>query len=355
MIKSVYVHIPFCKRICTYCDFCKLYYNTDYIDQYLFSLEKEISLNYAGELISTLYVGGGTPSCLNYDQLSKLFSIIDKIDLNKTYEFTFECNIEDINEELLILLKNNKVNRLSIGIQSFNKKLLDILGRTYNFDVSDKINLCKKYFSNINLDFIYGIKNETLDDLRIDLERFIDLDINHISIYSLILEDNTVLSINNYDEIDDDLCREMYDYICSYLKNHGYNHYEISNFAKEESFSKHNLTYWNNEEYYGFGLGASGYAKGYRYTNTRSITKYLKGKYVSEKDLLTLETDMENFMILGLRKIKGVSNKEFKTKFNKNIKDVFNTNNLSFDGEYYYISEDNLYISNYILKDFIDI
>ena len=355
MIKSIYIHIPFCKRICTYCDFCKLFYNTDYVDQYLCSLEKEISLNYAGEFISTLYVGGGTPSCLNYDQLSKLFSIIDKIKLNKTYEFTFECNIEDIEEDLLVLLKNNGVNRLSIGVQSFNKKLLDILGRTYDFDINDKINLCKKYFSNINLDFIYGIKNETLNDLRIDLEKFINLDINHISIYCLILEDNTVLKINNYDEIGDDLCREMYDYICTYLKNHGYDHYEISNFAKNESFSKHNLTYWNNDKYYGFGLGASGYVNNYRYTNTRSITKYLKGEYISEKDLISPETDMENFMILGLRKIEGVSNTEFKDRYNKNIGDVFNVKNLCFSNGYYYINEDNLYVSNYILRDFIDI
>ena len=355
MVKSVYLHIPFCKKICTYCDFSKLYYNTKLVNQYLSQLENEFFSKYKNENIDTVYVGGGTPSSLNKNQLSKLFSIINNIKLNSNYEFTFECNIEDINEEFLKTLKKNKVNRLSIGIQSFNKNLLKILGRSYNFDIKKRIDLAKTYFDNINVDLIYGINGETINDLYSDLNEFISLDVNHISIYSLILENNTILKINNYAEIDDDLCRKMYDYICSFLKTNGYNHYEISNFEKNNSASMHNLTYWNNNEYYGFGLGASGYVNGFRYSNTRSLTNYLKGKYILENELISLKTDMENFMILGLRKIKGVSNQEFSIRYGKNIKDVFDIKNLCFDGNYYYISEDKLYISNYILKDFIHI
>ena len=355
MIKSIYFHIPCCRNICTYCDFCKMYYDEELIDKYLNELEKEFSSKYKNEVIDTVYIGGGTPSCLNKKQLLKFFSIINKIELNKKYEFTFECNIEDINDDLLKTLKTGRVNRLSIGVQSFNKQLLNILGRDYDFNIYDKINLCKKYFDNISVDFIYGVNGQSIDDLHSDLNSFIKLDINHISIYSLILEDNTILKINNYDEIDSDLCRDMYDYICTFLKDKGYNHYEISNFEKNDTPSLHNLTYWNNEQYYGFGLGASGYVNGFRYSNTRGITKYLEGKHVLINEKVTIKTDMENFMILGLRKIKGVSNKEFKNRYGKDITDVFDIKNLCFSNDYYYISEDKLYISNYILKDFIDI
>ena len=355
MIKSIYIHIPFCRTICNYCDFCKMYYNKDLTNKYLLELENEINTMYKKEVIETIYIGGGTPSCLDKQQLSKLFSIIDNIKLSNNYEFTFECNIEDINEDLLKTLKTNKINRISIGIESFNKKILQTLGRNYNFDIKKRIDLCKKYFSNINIDLIYGINGETIDDLKIDLDKFISLDINHISIYSLILENNTKLKINNYQEIEDDLSRQMYDCICIYLKENGYNHYEISNFEKNDTHSKHNLTYWNNEKYYGFGLGASGYINSIRYTNTRSITNYLKSKYIKEKEIINKKTDMENFMILGLRKIKGVSEIEFKKRYNREIKNIFNTNKLEHKDGYYYINENNLYISNYILKDFINV
>lgn len=355
MIKSIYIHIPFCKRICNYCDFCKMYYNKDIVDKYLNELEKEINKNYKNEQIETLYIGGGTPSSLNIKQLNKLFHIINRINLKKDYEFTFECNIEDINKNILELLKDNKVNRISIGIESFNKKILQTLGRNYNIDIKEKIELAKNYFSNINIDLIFGIKGQSIKDLKQDLKKFIELDINHISIYSLILENNTILKINNYEEISDDISREMYDYICTYLKENGYNHYEISNFEKNNTPSKHNLTYWDNKEYYGFGLGASGYVKKIRYTNTRSITKYLKGNYIQDEHKLSKKEDMENFMILGLRKLNGVSNKEFNKRYNKDIKDVFNIKNLTKKNDSYYIKESNLYISNYILQDFIDI
>lgn len=355
MIKSIYIHIPFCNKICTYCDFCKIYYNSNIVNDYLKELEKEVKENYKKEIIETVYIGGGTPSCLNKKELNKLFSITDMITLNDNYEFTFECNIENINKDFLKELKKSKVNRLSIGVQSFNKDILKKLGRNYNSDIKDKIDLCKKYFANINVDLIYGINGQSLKGLKEDLDSFINLNINHISIYSLILENNTILKINNYKEIKDDLSRKMYDFICKYLKEKGYNHYEISNFEKNNTASKHNLTYWNNNKYYGFGIGASGYINDIRYTNTRSMTNYLKGKRYNEICKITKKIDMENFMILGLRKTKGVSNKDFKKRYNKNIEEVFNTKNLKIENDYYYISEDNLYISNYILKDFIDI
>ena len=355
MIESMYIHIPFCNEICKYCDFCKMYANDRMISDYLRALSLEIDSYYVNDILKTIYIGGGTPSVLSKDELDYLFNILSNLKKDKNCEFTFECNVRDISEPLLIYLKDNGVNRLSIGVESFNKRILKILGRKYNSDIKDKIELCKRYFSNINIDLIYGINGQTIDDLKNDLESFIDLNIVHISIYSLILENNTILKINNYKEIDDDLNRDMYDYICKFLKENGYIHYEISNFSKKGFESKHNLNYWNNGKYYGFGLGASGYIDDIRYTNTRSFTKYKNGLYRYVIENITEKVDMENYMILGLRKTKGVSNSDFKNKYNKNIKDVFSIDKLRYENDYYYINEGDLYISNYILQDFINI
>ena len=352
-ISSVYIHIPFCIKICTYCDFCKMYYDFFDAKEYLLALKEEISKNYKGDLIKTLYIGGGTPSCLNEEELTLLFDIIKIFNLSSDLEFTFECNVSSIDDDFLSLLKKGGVNRLSIGVQSFNEKILNILGREKTS--FDKLELAKKYFDNIHIDLIYGVNGESISDLGEDLEKFLSLDVSHISIYSLILEDNTILKVNNYEEISDDLNRDMYDLIVSTLKRHGYVHYEISNFAKEGYKSLHNLCYWNNDKYYGFGLGASGYISNIRYTNTRNIKKYLRGDYLCYKEVISKKVDMENFMILGLRKIEGVSNYEFKKRYGLSIKDVFDTKKLDFSNDMWYISEQNLFISNLVLQDFIDI
>ena len=188
-MKSVYVHIPFCKTICSYCDFCKMYYNEKFVNDYLDALDKEISGNYKGEVVNTLYVGGGTPNSLNKDELNKLFKILDRINLSDDYEFTIECNIELIEESILKLFKENKVNRISIGIESIDENNLKYLNRNYDKElVLEKINLVKKYFSNINVDLIYALKDETIDVLNKDIDFILDLDVEHISTYSLIIE-----------------------------------------------------------------------------------------------------------------------------------------------------------------------
>lgn len=355
MVKSCYIHIPFCKNICSYCDFCKMYYNENFVSSYLVALEKEIKKYYKNDLLNTLYIGGGTPSCLSKENLLTLFNILKIFKLNKNYEFTYECNIEDINEFFLIFLKQNKVNRISIGIESFNPKYLKLMNRKIieEKDIFNKINLTKKYFSNINIDLIYGINGQTIEELSLDLEKIISLDVPHISLYSLILENNTILKNNNYKEIDDDLNRKMYDLIRNTLKNNNYNHYEISNFSKKGFSSKHNLCYWNNENYYGFGLGASGYIDNIRYNNTKGLNSYIKGNYRISKEILTEKEKMEYEMILNLRKINGISKKKFYNKYNKNINEVFDVSKLKENKKYYYISKKNLFVENYILSDFI--
>ena len=252
---------------------------------------------------------------------------------------------------MLKKLKTNKVNRLSIGVQSFNKKILKTLGREYN--EIDKILLAKKYFKNINCDLIYGVKTQTLEELRNDLKTFLKLSIPHLSIYSLILEEHTKLFLGNYQEIDEDLNSDMYNLICKTLKENGYEHYEISNFAKKGYQSKHNLVYWNNEEYFGFGVGASGYINNIRYTNTRSIANYINKKRIVFKENIDLKKAMEYEIILGLRKIKGVNKLKFKEKYNKELKDIFFVGNLKSKGNYYFIPYDKLFVSNSILCDFI--
>ena len=360
-MKSVYIHIPFCKTICSYCDFCKMYYFSDMVDNYLEQLQKEIENSYKGEIINTIYIGGGTPSCLSVEQLRKLFSIIKIFKLDKNVEFTIECNVETLNLDKIKLFKNNGVNRVSIGVQSILDKNIKFLERYHTKEeVIKKVSLLKQHgINNINLDLIYALPNQTLEDLKEDLDFYLELDINHISTYSLMIEKNTKLGIKNIEQIEEELDRNMYDYICKYLKQKGFKHYEISNFCKPCLESKHNLVYWNNLEYYGFGVGASGYIDNIRYDNTRNISKYLKGHNPKEELILDKSMKIENEFILGFRKIEGISKKEFKNKYDIDICDIIEIKNLlklgmlEEDIDRVWIPEEYLYVSNSILVNFV--
>lgn len=361
-MNSIYIHIPFCSNICSYCDFSKIFYNKNIVNKYLDTLEKEIKINYKNDKIKTIYIGGGTPSCLEVYELDRLFKILSIINLDKEYEFTIECNPENMNEEKIKLFKKYGINRVSIGVQSFNDEILSMLNRNHNKkQVYNLINLLKQYgIYNINIDLIFGINNQTLNDIENDLKNFLQLDIPHISYYSLILEKNTKLAINNYDQIDDDKCASMYEYICNYLSNNGYNHYEISNFSKIGYESIHNLTYWNNDRYYGFGLGAHGYINNTRYENTRSITKYLNENFLLNKEIIDKNIDIENEIILGLRKTTGINRSKFRNKFNIDIYDAFKLDNLLDnkylidDGVNIFINSKYLFVSNEILVRLLD-
>lgn len=359
-VKAIYIHIPFCLNICNYCDFCKMYYYSKWIKPYLEALKKEVKTKYQNELIETIYIGGGTPSCLNLNELQTLFSITDLFKKSPNLEFTIECNIEDITLDKLKLFKEKGINRISIGIQTLNEKHQKFIGREITYhEVLNKINLVKKYFTNINIDLMYGFQNQTIEQLKKDLDLFLSLDVNHISTYSLMIEPNTKLYINKVKPIDENLDYEMYKLINNKLTLNNFNYYEISNYSKENYQSKHNLTYWNNEQYYGFGLGASGYLNNVRYDNTRNLTKYLNDDYLLESKELTLKETMENEMILGLRKINGVNKKVFFEKFNQEIIDVFDIKKLIAEKKlvekngYLFINQDYLYISNEILINFL--
>ncbi len=356
-MESVYIHIPFCKNICSYCDFCKMYYREEWALKYLQSLLLEIHDKYNGEEIKTLYIGGGTPSSLGIKELNILFDIVRELNLSDDLEFTFECNLDDITNELLIVLRKNRVNRLSIGIESFNENKQNFMGRHHTYEeAQQKIKMCRETgFNNINVDLMYGIPNETLKDLKKDLELILKLNPEHISTYSLIVEDNTRIGISGVLPIPEELDASMYEMICDKLDAKDYVHYEVSNFAKKGFECKHNLHYWDNDEYYGFGIGASGYVDGIRYDNTRSLTDYFKGKVRKKEEILSKEDKMYNELMLGFRKIEGISLKKFFEKYEINMQEAFDLrevlkeDELIVEGEYIFVNPQYIYVMNEIL------
>lgn len=359
MASHVYIHLPFCRKICSYCDFCKFIYDEKWVGAYFKALGNEINDRYMDEEITTLYIGGGTPSCLTEKELRRLFKMTEKFKKSEDLEFTFECNLNDITEELLVMLKYYGVNRLSIGIQSFSKKNLEFMNRTADFkDAKEKIAMCRRNgFNNINLDLMYAIPKETMRDLKKDVDLFIELNPEHISTYSLILEEHTQAFIDNEKYIDEELDYEMFLYITKKLnKAH---HYELSNFALKGYESKHNLAYWNNEEYYGFGIGAAGYVDQVRYENTKSFKQYLLGNYIKNKEFVGKEAAMKYEVMLGLRKLEGINRNDFYNKYGVKIESIFpidkllKNKDLMEKKEYIYIHPDKLYVMNEILLKLI--
>ena len=360
MTTSAYIHIPFCDKICNYCDFCKRYSNNLVIDKYLEALEQDIKENYQKEVLKTIYIGGGTPSSLSINQLTKLMKIVKLLKLDNNYEFTFECNPENITEEKLILLKKNGVNRISIGVESTNDKFLKYLGRNHNFKmVQEKVSLIKKYISNINVDLIYALPGESIADLKKDLHNIVNLNVNHVSTYSLEIHQHTIFSIKRIKNISSDIDSDMYKLICEFLKENGFKHYEVSNFCKDNTYSHHNMVYWNNSEYYGFGLGASGYVNSIRYDNTRSFYKYINGNRALNEEKLKKEDKISYELILGFRLINGINKEEFKKKYGidlvnqYNVKELIKKGYLIDDGLNIKVSYDKIYIENFILENFV--
>ena len=361
-MNSVYVHIPFCKHICSYCDFCKVLHINTFVDDYLDALQNEIVNTYDGEIIKTIYIGGGTPSCLTKNERTKLFRIMENFKKAPDCEYTIECNPNDITEEFLDDIVSYGINRVSIGVESFDKNNLRFLEREIEFrDLKYKLELLRnRGISNINLDLMYAIPNEKLSTLKSDLNKLIELNPTHISTYSLIIEDHTKLANDNTKYIPEDLDRKMYDTICKTLDKYGYKHYEVSNFAKEGYESKHNLTYWLNNEYYGFGLGASGYKGGVRYTNTKNLSEYINFKYRKEELLLTDKDQMDNELMLGFRLLEGIDINNFYDKYGKNIQEVYpvitqllKDKYLIYKNNKLFINEDYIYIMNEILNKII--
>ena len=354
--KALYIHIPFCEHICKYCDFTKLFYFSKFEKPYLEALKKEISSKVKNKIF-TLYYGGGTPTALSDESFEDILSFASKF-LESDYEFTVEANVENLTESKLDIMKRCGVNRLSIGVQSTCNKLLKEIGRHHTFEDAQKIiKLAKsKGFSNINIDFIYGFKNESLNDLKKDLEEFIKLDIDHISIYSLIVVKGSMFFNEGYKTQDEENSRKHYEYIVEFLRKHGYERYEISNFARNKKYSRHNLTYWHNEEYFGCGLGASGYVSGVRYENTKSLPEYIKGTYISSSEKVDSKLLEEYFLITNLRLEQGFKRKDYQKLFNLDFEDKYKNKINNFElTKYFNFTIDSISLNDegLLMMDFI--
>lgn len=331
-VRSLYVHIPFCNRICTYCDFNKVLIKNQPVDKYIDALIKEIN-QFDTVPLKTIYVGGGTPTALSLQQLEKLLlAINDKFGLVE--EYTFEANPDELTTEKISLLKDYGVNRISLGVQTFNNELLKVLGRTHNFsDIYKSIEHMNKIgLDNYSIDLMYNLPGETIKDIDDSLNNIEILQPKHISWYSLIIEPHTVF----YNKINRGQLSigspikegEIYNKVIDGLENLGYPQYEISNFSKEKYESEHNKTYWLNEQYLAAGAGSHGYIGNKRYYNIKPVPHYIKameetGNVVKETIELSKNNMMEEEMFLRLRLNEGVSTNRFKEKFDINIEDVF--------------------------------
>lgn len=366
MDKGLYIHIPFCKSKCLYCDFYSCSSSENLMIDYSRALAEEI--NSIGDIkIKTIFIGGGTPTYLSLDAMNVLSKGIKNLNKCKDLEFTIEGNPGTFTMEKLKLYKDMGANRLSIGLQAAQNNLLKTLGRIHSSqDFKEAVNMGRKAgFNNINVDLIFGIPGQSLDDWKETLNLVADLNLDHISAYSLIIEEGTEFyRMNNEGKLqlpDEDLEREMYSYVVGFLKEKGYIHYEISNFAKIGMECRHNFIYWNMEEYFGIGAAAHSYIDGKRYSNQCSIEGYINGQEIKDIHVNSLEDDMSEFMFLGLRKIDGISIDKFNKRFKINIFDVYgkvidkyiNLGLMLLEGDSLRLSIEGIQLSNTVMCDFV--
>ena len=340
MARGVYIHIPFCHQICNYCDFNKVFFKNQPVDEYIEALGREMEMTVAGmpeafSNIETIFLGGGTPTALSAEQIQKLLSLITKhIPMSSVKEFSSEANPDELTIDKLQALYNGGVNRLSMGVQSFDQSLLKKIGRTHsNEHVYETIQNAKNVgFKNISIDLMYGLPGQTMEQWQETLEKALALNLPHYSAYSLIVEPKTIFYIQyakgKLHLPTEDLEADMYGVLMDTMEAHGLRQYEISNFANEGFESTHNKIYWDNDEYAGFGAGAHGYLEGIRYSNVAPIKKYIETVMAGERPLLhehevTGDEKLEEQMFLGLRKSAGVTHEEFEKKFGQPMLSIY--------------------------------
>ena len=305
-IHSLYIHIPFCNKICDYCDFTKLQYFRKFAVSYLEALKDELASYNIGKL-KTIYVGGGTPTALEDDLFLELLQIIDSYK-EGVKEYTFEANPESLSLEKIKILKEHGVNRVSLGVQTTNDKILQAVNRDHSFEqVKTAIkNLKEQGIDNINVDLILGLPHTSKKILENDIKNVLSLDIKHISCYGLTVNPHTALFNKGFKEPSGDALRQYYDIVEEILKENGFIHYEVSNWAKSGYQSEHNLTYWRNEQYYGVGLGASGYIGETRYKDTINLSQYLARAFINEQEKVSSKDKITYQIMLNLRTIEGL-------------------------------------------------
>lgn len=371
---GMYTHIPFCKSKCYYCDFVSYSNKNDFIKSYIDALIKEIEhINLSKYNIQTIYVGGGTPSILDSKDIIKILENIMTYAVPNA-EVTIEVNPGTVTKRKLEDYKEAGINRLSIGLQSTDVNMLKQIGRIHNVEeFFETYKVARNIgFENINVDLMLGLPNQTLEMLEKSIQEVVLLNPEHISIYSLILEENTKL----YDMVnsgklklpDDETERKMYWKTKKILEESGYNHYEISNFSKEKYESRHNSDCWEQKEYIGVGVGAHSYLEGKRYSNTICIEEYINNinneefaKNITIHEEQTEESKKKEYMILGLRKIQGISISKYKNKFGENpvfiykqeLDKLVKEGLLEIDGDNIRLTNKGLDLANLVWEEFI--
>ena len=362
MTESVYIHIPFCKSKCKYCSFVSTV-DESLVSSYLDALSSEISCRYNSEPARTLYLGGGTPSLLSIKNIER---IIKPFNISKNCEITFEINPDDADIEYLKGLKSIGINRLSFGVQTFNDEILTEIGRRHNSASALKAieNANTVGFDNISIDLIYGLPQQNEKILKNDLDIIKNLDLKHVSTYGLKIESPSFYYFAPPQNLpDDDFQADMYLMINEKLKSAGFDRYEISNFSKKNYESKHNLNYWSNSEYYGFGAAAHGYQNEVRYSNSENIEEYIKSplKHFSE-NILSEKEKLEEEIFLGFRREKGINIEDINEKYNINFVSEYGKILQKFIPDYilptdcgFKLTLKGVLLSNIILADFIDL
>lgn len=372
---SLYIHIPFCAQKCLYCDFPSFARKDHLRKAYIEALNKEIiSLRekHNNLEINTIFIGGGTPSVLEADELECLLKEVAKLNMAKDIEYSMECNPGNLTEEKLEVMKKYGVNRISMGLQAKQDNLLKGLGRIHNYKTfKENFLLAKKVgFNNINVDLMFGLSNQRLNEWEETLREIISLEPAHISAYSLIIEEGTAFyNLYENDKLKlptEEEERKMYHLAKKILEENGFNQYEISNYAKEGKECRHNLAYWNMDNWIGVGSAAASYINGKRIKNISSVEEYInsineKGEAVEEIINNSKNDNMEEFMFMGLRKINGIDENEFKKRFSMNINDVYgeilnkyiDEGLLIRESGRIFLSEKGIEISNIIMADFL--
>ncbi len=323
-ISSLYVHVPFCASVCFYCDFFRQVYRKETADAWLDALEYELHHTAVGEGLETIYIGGGTPSSLSELQFERLLSLLDPYK-NDISEYTVELNPETVSEAKINTLLMHGVNRVSIGLQSHDAALLKQMNRRHSFEdvkrLVHQISACG--ISNISLDLMYSLPSQTMESLQESTRRAVSLNPAHLSLYSLTVEENSVFGKQGVQPLDEDTEADMYEWICSYLSKHGYDHYEISNFARDGKESLHNVRVWEYENFYGIGCGASGKDETGRYDHPGSLKQYLKDPVAKRYTVLSEAERMYETVMMGLRLSRGIRRARFQKIFGKDLTEVY--------------------------------
>lgn len=367
-MSGIYIHVPFCVRKCNYCAFYSKVGDAAEKNLYVDALIREINFRGDNSAVETIYFGGGTPTTLTLAQLEKILNAVRKnFDVSNCAEITIEANPGTVDENYLRGLKSLGFNRISIGVQSFNDALLKFLGRIHDSRAAiDTVKLAKIFFANVSVDLMYGVPNQTLEDVRRDLKFVKNLDVQHVSIYGLEVEEGTkFFELARAGELnlpEENLCADMYDLITTTLPALGYRRYEISNFARENFRSRHNLGYWTGKKYFGFGAGAHSFDGALRTSNVRDVAAYCAGENISVvEEIVTRQAAMEEFCFLGLRMADGISARAFEENFGASIFDVFGAvieknsrlGLLAVDGDKIFLTARGMSLGNLVFEDFL--